>query len=96
VSTRVEGAEPPVIRVTARAALVAGTVRLTLSVDQETETVWKYTLSEWTAPRRAFGRVVAEEYLPGLRRAAVLLADGYAPGSTERGLLETFAEDEKP
>jgi hypothetical protein len=31
--------------------------------------------------------------MAALRRAAQICADGYQPGSTERGLLDAFAQD---
>ena len=46
VSTRVDGAAPPVIRVTAKATLAAGAACLCLTVVQESENLWRYNLSE--------------------------------------------------
>ena len=89
MSTHVEGASPPVIRVTAVARLLAGPACLTLTVAEEGDGLWKYTLSA-QAPRRGYGRLMAPDHLTALRRAAQILADGYLPGTAERGLLENF------
>ena len=99
MSTRVEGAEPPVITITAVAHLMAGKSCLMLTVTEEAGGLWKYSLSEREAGSRerairaAYGRLTAADYTTALRRASAVLADGYAPGSTERGLLEMFAEE---
>jgi hypothetical protein len=95
VSTRVEGAEPPVIVITAKANLVAGPTCLVLTVWQENGNLWRYNLSEHTEPknsRLAFGKVITADHLAALRRAAEICAGGYQPGSLERGLLEQFAD----
>jgi hypothetical protein len=34
-------------------------------------------------------------HLAALHRVAAICADGYPPGSIERGLLDAFAEDEQ-
>jgi hypothetical protein len=46
VSTRVEGAELPVILITAKATLAAGAACRCLTVTQETGNLWRYNLSE--------------------------------------------------
>jgi len=43
--------------------------------------------------RLAYGKIIVPGYMAALRRAAEICADGYQPGSTERGLLEEFAAD---
>jgi hypothetical protein len=96
VSTRVEGAEPAVILVTAKAVLIGGKVCLHLSVFQETGNLWRYNLSEQTMPRNnrvAFGKIIVGDHMAALRRAAAICADGYQPGTIERGLLDAFALD---
>jgi hypothetical protein len=93
LSTRVDGAEPVVILITAKAILAAGEAYLTLTVTQESGNLWRYNLSERQHSRTAYGKIIVPDHTTALRRAAVICADGYQPGSTERGLLDTFAED---
>lgn len=92
VSTRVEGDASAAITITARATLAAGMACLMLTVTEEAGGMWKFNLSEREVNRVGFGRLTARDHVTALRRAAVILADGYAPGTVERGLLETFAE----
>ena len=54
MSTRVEGAEPPVILITAKAALAAGTAYLMLTVTEESGNLWRYNLSEKKNSRLAY------------------------------------------
>jgi hypothetical protein len=93
VSTRVEGAEPPVILLTAKATLAAGTACLTLTVTEESASLWRYNLSEQQNSRIAYGKIIVPGHLAALRRAARICADGYQPGSIERGLLDALAQD---
>jgi hypothetical protein len=96
MSTRVEGAELPVILVTAKAVLIGGTTCLHLSVFQETGNLWRYNLSEQTMPRNnrvAFGKIIVGDHMAALCRAAAICADGFQPGTIERGLLDAFAQD---
>jgi hypothetical protein len=93
VSTRVKGAQPPVILITAKATLAAGTAYLCLTVTQESGDLWRYNLSERKNSRLAYGKVIVPGHMVALRRAAEICADGYQPGSIERGLLDTFAQD---
>jgi hypothetical protein len=86
----------PVILVTAKAVLIGGTTCLHLSVFQETGNLWRYNLSEQTTPRNnrvAFGKIIVSDHMAALHRAAEICADGYQPGSIERGLLDAFAKD---
>ena len=46
MSTRVCGAEPPVILITAKATLAARAVYLCLTVIEESGNLWRYNLSE--------------------------------------------------
>ena len=95
MSTRVEGAELPVIVITAKASLVAGPLCLVLTVWQENGDLWRYNLSKETEPRNsrlAFGKVITAGHLAALRRAAEICAGGYLPGTLERGLLEQLAD----
>jgi hypothetical protein len=93
VSTRVTGAEPPVILITAKATLAAGPACLTLTVTEESRNLWRYNLSETKNSRLAYGKIIVPGHMAALRRAAQICADGYQPGTTERGLLDTFAQD---
>jgi hypothetical protein len=93
VSTRVEGAEPPVILITAKATLAAGTACLYLTVTEESGNLWRYNLSEQNNSRLAYGKLIVPGHMAALRRAAQICADGYQPGSIERGLLDAFAQD---
>jgi len=93
VSTRVKGAEPPVILITAKATLVAGAAYLCLTVTQESGNLWRYNLSEQKNSRLAYGKIIVPGHMAALRRAAEICVDGYQPGSIERGLLEQLADD---
>jgi hypothetical protein len=93
VSTRVNGAAPPVILITAKATLSAGAACLTLTVTEESGDLWRYNLSERKNSRLAYGKLIVPGHLAALRRAAQICADGYQPGTIERGLLDTFAQD---
>ena len=93
MSTRVIGAEPSVILVTAKATLAAEETYLCLTVTQESGNLWRYNLSEQNNSRLAYGKIIVAGHIVALRRAAEICADGYQPGSTERGLLEQFVAD---
>jgi hypothetical protein len=93
VSTRVEGADPAVIVITAKATMAAGTACLCLTVIQESGDLWRYNLSERNNNRLAYGKIIVPGHMAALRRAAEIGADGYRPGSMERGLLDGFAQD---
>jgi hypothetical protein len=93
VSTRVEGATPLVIVITAKATMAAGTACLCLTVIQESGDLWRYNLSEQNNNRLAYGKIIAPAHMAALRRAAEICADGYRPGSIERRLLGGFAQD---
>ena len=94
MSTRVEGAEPAVILVTAKATLVAGSMYLVLTVREESENLWCYNMSgPGRNNRAAFGKFIVTGYMTALRRAAEICGAGYQPGTIERGLLDSFARD---
>jgi hypothetical protein len=93
VSTRVEGAAPPVILLTAKTTLAAGAACLMLTVVEESADLWRYNLSKRQNSRVAYGKIIMPGHMAALRRAAEICADGYQPGSVERGLLDTFARD---
>jgi hypothetical protein len=95
VSTRVEGAEPPVIVITAKANLVAGATCLVLTVWQENGNLYRYSLCEQTEPRNsrlAFGKVIVAGHMagrvmraPGYRSRSALAAARNASGRVCRG-----------
>ena len=93
MSTRAGGAEPPVILITAKATLAAGAACLMLTVTEESANLWRYNLSEKNNSPLAYGKTITTDYTDALRRAAEICADGYQPGTIERGLLESFAQD---
>lgn len=93
MSTRVEGASPPVVLVTAQATLVAGEMYLILTVKEETVNLWRYNLSARDENRIAYGKVITTGHMTALRKAAEICANGYSPGTIERGLLEAFTQD---
>jgi hypothetical protein len=93
MSTRVEGAIV-LVMVTAHAALSAGPVHLVLSAREgPAPGTWRYNLSDPSDRRVQYGRVAGKAgHMDVLRYAADRCRDAYAPGTTERGLLEQFAE----
>jgi hypothetical protein len=93
MSTPVEGAAPPVILLTAKAVLAAGPTCLYLTVIEESADLWRYNLSERQNSHVAHGKIAVSGHMAALRRAAGICADGYQPGSVERGLLDAFARD---
>ena len=93
MSTRVDGAVPAVILITAKATLAAGEVYLMLTAIQESGNLWRYSLSEPKNSRLAYGKIIMPGHIAALRRAAEICADGYQPGTIERGLLDAFARD---
>jgi hypothetical protein len=68
VSTRVDGAEPPVILLTAKATLAAGTACLMLTATQESANLWRYNLSERKNSRLAYGKIIVPGHMAALRR----------------------------
>lgn len=93
MSTRSVGAVPPLILLTAKATLAVAPVCLMLTVIEESANLWRYNLSERKNSRIAYGKIIASGHMAALRRAAEICADGYQPGSIERGLLDAFAQD---
>jgi hypothetical protein len=93
VSTRIEGASPPIIRITARAIVAAGSAYFMLTVKEEDKQLWRYNLSARDESRVAYGRIITPDHMSALRNAAEICANGYPPGSIERGLLDAFAQD---
>jgi hypothetical protein len=77
LSTRVDGAGPAVILITAKAILAAGEAYLTLTVTQESGNLWRYNLSERQHIRTGYGKIIVPDHMTALRRAAQICADGY-------------------
>jgi hypothetical protein len=97
MSTRVEGATA-LILVTVHATLSAGLAHLTLSArDGPAPGTWRYSLSDGKEHRIQYGRIAGKtSHVNVLQYAAGICRDAYAPGTTERGLLEQFAESGTP
>jgi hypothetical protein len=74
---------------------LAESVVLVLTLTADHGTVWRYNLSEASGNARnsrvAFGRTIAPDYRAALRQAAVVLSQGYEPGTVERGLFDMMA-----
>jgi hypothetical protein len=70
---------------------------LTVTWD-DSDNIWRYGLSATSGDtvhtRAAFGRVLAADHRAATLRAAELIAEGYAPGSVERGLFDALARGE--
>jgi hypothetical protein len=92
MSTPVEGTTV-LVMMTARAALSAGPVHLTLSAREgPAPGTWRYNLADGPDHRAAGGRVVGmTDHMDVLRYAAGICSAGYQPGTIARGLLEKFA-----
>jgi hypothetical protein len=43
--------------------------------------------------RLGSGEIIVPSHMAALRHAAEICADGYQPGSIERGLLDAFAQE---
>jgi hypothetical protein len=93
VSTRVEGAEPLVILLTAKAAMTAGTACLTPTVSGEGGNLRHCNLSGQQNSRAACGKVIVPGHKAASRRAAQICAGGYQPASIERALTDAFTQD---
>jgi hypothetical protein len=97
VSTHIEGAIPPLVRVHATASLGAGEVSLAVSVKELGDNFWSYNVGEPGRNNRVgFGRVSATDHITALRQASGIVAAGYPSGTIERGLLEQFAKGDAP
>jgi hypothetical protein len=92
MSTRVEGATVQIM-VTAHATLSAGPAHLMLSAREgPAPGTWRYNLGDGQNSRIQYGRVAGKtDHMDVLRYAAGICRDAYEPGTTERGLLEQFA-----
>ena len=93
MSTRVDGAKVLVL-VIARATLSTGPVHLSLSAREgPVPGTWRYNLTDGADHRAACGRAAGKaDHMDVLRYAAGICAASYQPGTTERGLLEQFAD----
>ena len=93
MSTRVEGGTT-LIMVTVHATLDADPAHLVLFIREgPTPGTWRYNLSDAADRRIQCGRIAGKtDHMDVLRYAADRCRDAYEPGTTERGLLEQFAE----
>jgi hypothetical protein len=93
MSTRVEGGTV-IVLITAHATLSAEHVRLSLSAREDPASgTWRYNFGDGMDNRAYYGRVAGmADHMDALRHAARVCAAGYEPRTTERGLLEQFAE----
>jgi hypothetical protein len=93
MSTRVEGGTV-LILVTVHATLSAGPAHLMLSAREgPARGTWRYSLSDGKEHRIQYGRIAGKtDHMDVLKYAAGRCRDAYAPGTTERRLLEQFAE----
>jgi hypothetical protein len=86
-------------QVEVRAELVAEDVRFVLTL-VNAGGFWRYNVSltsEYTRSQSvASGRVIDDDHMSAVRRAAELAGAGYRPGTVERGLLDALATDGLP
>jgi hypothetical protein len=82
VSTRVEGAEPPVILLTAKAIMAAGTACLMLTGTEESGNRWRYNLSEHQNSRLAYGKIIVLGHMAALCRALKSASAGTSPAAS--------------
>ena len=93
MSTRAGGGTV-LILVTAHVTLSAGCARLVLSAREGPAAgAWRCNLGDGTGHRIQYGRVAGmTSHIAVLRYAAGICRDACQPGTTERGLLEQFAD----
>jgi hypothetical protein len=96
MSTQIRGDfEITHVHLESKVMLITGAMSFALTVTWETGTIWRYNLSmvsdETRSVRTGYGRVIAPDYSTAAMRAAEQLAQGYAPGSVERGLFDALA-----
>ena len=97
MSTQISGDfEITQVHLESKVMLITGAMSFALTVAWEASTIWRYSLSlvsdETRNVRAAFGRVLAPDYRTAAMRAAEQLAQGYEPGTVERGLLDALAQ----
>jgi hypothetical protein len=77
--------------------LAAENARFLLTLNADPANVWRYNLSEDSQNARnsrvAFGRIIALDHRAALRQIAAVLGQGYQPGTIERGLFDTMANE---
>lgn len=84
---------------TSRVSVVTEAASFVLTVTRDgSDNVWRYGLSVASGgtvhTRAGFGRVLAADHQAATLRAAELVAEGYAPGTVERGLFNAVARGE--
>ena len=97
MSTQISGDfEITHVHLESKVMLITGAMSFALTVAWEASTIWRYSLSlvsdETRNVRAGFGRVLAPDYRTAAMRAAEQLAQGYEPGTVERGLLDALAQ----
>jgi hypothetical protein len=82
-----------------RVELVAEDVRFVLTL-ANAGGFWRYNVSLTSEETRsqsvASGRVIEDDHVSAVRRAAELASAGYKPGTVKRGLLDALAADGPP
>jgi hypothetical protein len=80
--------------------LAADSTMYVLTLTADPGNLWRYNLSEASSstrnPRVAFGRIIAADYRAAARQIAVILGQGYEPGTVERGLFDMMAAEPRP
>jgi hypothetical protein len=97
MSTQISGDfEITHVHLESKVMLITGAMSFALTVAWEAGTIWRYSLSlvsdETRNVRAGFGRVLAPDYRAAAMRAAEQLAQGYEPGTVERGLFDALAQ----
>src|SRR5580698_7392188 len=76
--------------------LSADETRFGLTLTNTGDRIWKYSLSlivRWNRVRSAMtGRLMADDAITAAMRVAAMAAQGYQPGTIERGLLDAMTE----
>lgn len=96
MSTRLAG-DVSITCLEVKIQLVAESIRFVLTLNADPGNVWRYNLSEDSKNARnariAFGRVIAPDYSDAVQQVAVVLGQGYKPGTVERGLFDMMATE---
>lgn len=82
-----------------RVELAAEDTRFGVTLTNAGDRIWKYNVSAVTAQgyrsqSAMTGRVITGELFAAALRVAVMAAEGYEPGSVERGLFDAMAAGE--
>jgi hypothetical protein len=79
-----------------RVELSAEDTRFGVTLANSGDRIWKYNVSAITvqgyrSQSAMTGRVIADEVIAAATRVAAMAAEGYEPGSVERGLFDAMA-----